>query len=411
MTRTVPSTFSWLDSSDHDRRRALEVIDLLRMQTTRDELGIGTVRDAIAEVLEPGISTIQTRARYFLIVPWVYLRLERLGCPSADIVWRGRNNELRIVRALASSADPVGTIGIEAGTALQRLPSAVYWGGLGVLGIRLFSGSQDGYHRSLDRFYRTRESTTLREDPESEFFGQANWHPHIPEAPQGFLDELSLPLTAEEALYLQDRFAARTPGSLVAFLASRSGPVPPTRFFWDEALLPQYPPLIRAQVEHARCFSEVMHGAALLYNLMLAEALRREDWIAGYKTRVAEWELSIRSRMGALRAWDRVDFWRFVRASNPRLLMPTEIFASSWMKQILDREEFPIGSDGQKKLIRDREFLLKRQRARLLHHEYLQMWNGTAGADPIDYRWRSTQQIAGDILRGLQGSRADARAA
>ena len=43
---------------------------------TRDELGIGSVRDAFADTLFPGTSTITTRARYFLLVPWTYQRLE-----------------------------------------------------------------------------------------------------------------------------------------------------------------------------------------------------------------------------------------------------------------------------------------------------------------------------------------------
>jgi hypothetical protein len=121
----MPSTFTWLDTSEHERRRAMEVIDLFRRQNTRDELGIGTVRDALADLLAPGVSTIQTRAKYFLLVPWVYLRIERLGVSSSEAPKRGRKNELRIARALARSSDSVGTIGIEAGKELKRLPSAV----------------------------------------------------------------------------------------------------------------------------------------------------------------------------------------------------------------------------------------------------------------------------------------------
>ena len=44
----MASTFAWLDHSKSDRRKALDVVDLFREQDTRDELGIGTVRDAIA---------------------------------------------------------------------------------------------------------------------------------------------------------------------------------------------------------------------------------------------------------------------------------------------------------------------------------------------------------------------------
>lgn len=409
--RQPVSNLTWLDSSEHDRRRALEVIDLFRVQTTRDELGIGTVRDAIAEVLEPGLSTIQTRARYFLSIPWVYLRLERLRCSSADVARKARSDELRVARALAASADPEGTIGIEAGSALQRLPSAIYWGGLGVLGIRLFPGSQDQYHRSLDAFHRTGERRVVREDPEGEILGGGNWHPHLPEPPDSFLDELSLALTEEEALYLQDRFEARTPGSLAAFLSRAGEPLPPTRFFWDDALLPRYPSPLRAVVEHARCFSEVMHGAALLYNLMLAEALPREEWIEDYRTRIAAWQAAITDRLPALRDWDRPGFWRLVRDRNPRLPVPTQHFVTTWMHRVLELGELDLGTPAQRKLIADREFQLKRRRSRLQYREYLQMWTGAAGAEPLQYRWGTTQRVVNDILRGLHGGVVDARAA
>ncbi len=62
----VASSFTWLDYSEHERRQMLDVIHLFDEKTTRDELGIGVVRDAFADMFFPGTSTIQTRARYFL---------------------------------------------------------------------------------------------------------------------------------------------------------------------------------------------------------------------------------------------------------------------------------------------------------------------------------------------------------
>ena len=41
------SRLAWLDYSDHERRKALEVIDLFHEEETRDELGIGSIRDSL----------------------------------------------------------------------------------------------------------------------------------------------------------------------------------------------------------------------------------------------------------------------------------------------------------------------------------------------------------------------------
>lgn len=59
------SAFVWLDYSERERRKMLDVVDLFREHDTRDELGVGSVRDAFADMLFPGASTIMTRARYF----------------------------------------------------------------------------------------------------------------------------------------------------------------------------------------------------------------------------------------------------------------------------------------------------------------------------------------------------------
>lgn len=43
----MDSFLAWMDYSEHDRRRALDVIDLFKEKDTRDELGVGAVRDAV----------------------------------------------------------------------------------------------------------------------------------------------------------------------------------------------------------------------------------------------------------------------------------------------------------------------------------------------------------------------------
>jgi hypothetical protein len=62
------SEFVWLDYSERERRKMLDIVDLFREHDTRDELGIGSVRDTFADLIFPGTSTIMTRARYFLLV-------------------------------------------------------------------------------------------------------------------------------------------------------------------------------------------------------------------------------------------------------------------------------------------------------------------------------------------------------
>src|SRR5438876_719865 len=145
------STFAWIDHSEKQRRQIQEAIDLFREKDTRDELGIAGIRDAFADVMFPGTSTIQTRARYFFFVPWMYRNFEEKGTAAAAVGKTARDFEIGLIDVLAKADDHAGTIGIEARHTLQRIPSSVYWNGLKTLGFFRASGSQAEYHRSFDR--------------------------------------------------------------------------------------------------------------------------------------------------------------------------------------------------------------------------------------------------------------------
>jgi len=70
----VPSLIAWLDADTDDQARMRDIVKLFTDRDSRDELGLGQVRDAISDGLFPGTSVLLTRARYLLLVPWCYGR-------------------------------------------------------------------------------------------------------------------------------------------------------------------------------------------------------------------------------------------------------------------------------------------------------------------------------------------------
>ena len=412
----MPSSFAWLDHSENDRRKALDVVDLFREQDTRDELGIGTVRDALADALFPGISTIQTRARYLLFIPWVYKVLEEHRTKSRDIARLARKHEIELIFELLDSDDTEGVIGREAKAGLQRLPSGIYWAGLEMFGIRRFPGSQDQYHRSLDDFYRGRQQVhASAEDGIVELFKpQVNWHEGIPQQPDDFPLGATLALEFEEAEYLYQQIMTSVPGTFLAFLVDQSD-------WWDKAAYPwQHPQVrdcsrqVRDQLRHARLFSLVMLGAALLYNLMLAE--KRAAGHAGepdtasalvdeYRWKIEQWHADIRKAGRTLDRWagDRDVFWRSVHVSNPRIPVPTQHFINTWIDLVLKAGNAASVYDSRqaRELIHHRERRLKRGLARLDNARALEMWGGATGTRRLSYRWPQAQTIVQDILVGL----------
>lgn len=400
----MPSSFTWLDYSERERRKVLDAIRLFKDQDTRDELGIGTVRDAFADLLFPGTGTVQSRARYFLFVPWMYLELERRKSSSEEVSELARKEELRLIDVLGQSEDADGTIGIRARRTLKRLPSNIYWQGLGNWGIRVFWGSQDQYHRSLDGLYATTEHLELNDDKEPTSYGpRTNWHAGLPTAPKEFPRRVSFQLNQQEAKYLREAILRNAGGTLLAFLVDQGQVADDTDFPWQYHQFHRLPAQVQVQLEHARNFSEIIHGAALLYNLMLAEAKPSEEKKREYKNALRDWARIIVERSSALSKWDREKFWETVASGNQRVPHLTRQFIDRWIALTLKADPSNgLGLDKTaRRLIHERERKLKRSLARLDSRKSLDLWNGAAGTKQLNYRWGVTQRIVRDILEAL----------
>lgn len=63
----------FIDYSHEERNRILSTLKMPGDQTALDELGVGVIRDAYADILFPGISTPQTRAKSFVLVPYIFM--------------------------------------------------------------------------------------------------------------------------------------------------------------------------------------------------------------------------------------------------------------------------------------------------------------------------------------------------
>lgn len=409
----MPSTFTWLDYSEHERRKMLDVIDLFGERTTRDELGLASVRDAFADMLFPGTSTIQTRARYFLFIPWIYRILEAKRVTSQNVVARLRQAEVDLMRALEASGEKHGLIGRRRKENVLRLPSSVYWQGLLVWGIRTFAGSQDEYHRLFSNF---RARRTARRTASHEFEGESfdsadpdDWHAGLPPIPECFPQGASFNLSEEEAQYLRERIRMNCAGSLLDWLAQNKIPVMEGQFAWD--LGGELPHSLQQWLTHGQNFSEIVWGAQLLYNLMLAERTTHAEgpeWQEYYEQQLAKWWDMMCGRQSAFQAWDIDRFWQIVLRHNPRISRNAKSFINQWIGIVRTAKDRAAVVDhaAVRALIEHREKQLKPGRARLHSARSLELWSGQAGADQLDLRWRNARRILADILAGLEGEHA-----
>jgi len=399
------SQLSWLAYSETERKRTLEVIHLLGEQGTRDELGIGRIRDALAERLFPGTSTIQTRARYFLLIPWIYLRLEARS-PIANAAGEARWHELRLLDALLENAKDdgsrAGIIGQRARQGLATLPSAIYWNGLRSWGILRYPGERRSYHRLL-------ETADLRH-PERDDDGtlrlgalDRNWDPDLPEPPRDIYEGATLELAPHETEYLRERIRHSHGNSALAELLDAPLPDELPPYVWElpaEALN-----LLSAEnrhaVEQAELFSLGMHGAALLYNHMLASARQHPEWIEGYEERFASWCALAQVNLERLRAWREgiEELWAIVNSVNPRAPSERERrFVEAWLDLALaDPTPSLLESEYARTLIADRERTLKGRNAPLANRSALEAWGGSSGSERLSFRWPTARSYLLDL--------------
>lgn len=396
----MPSTLAWLDHDASARERTKRILALFQEGSTQDQLGLGGLRDSFADLLFPGTSTIQTRLRYFLFVPWIYTRLEEDQVPARRFGAVARERELALVQPLLSTEEG-GVFGRMAGGELKRLPSEVYWGGLGSWGIRRFDASRDQYHRAIDELYRRRKQARRApsEGVENDD-GVLTWHAELPPPPVSFPDAATLTLTAGEAEFVRDRIVAEHRPSLLGWLALH-----PTRtdvpFPWQHPLLDAMGEEHRLVLHHARLFSEVMAGAPIVYNHMLAGEAGRADLREQYREAYAEWLEILDS--DAVDQWSLSQLFATAHAQGGHTISPqAEDFVRSWVAMVReDPAGIPDRNDARS-LIRHREMLLKGARSLFRNRRALEeRYNGGLGMGQMGFRWTDVQVLLNDLHDGL----------
>lgn len=375
-----------------------DIIRLFADRESRDELGLGQIRDAIGDGLFPGTSTLLTRARYLLFVPWAYQLASGRRHPTveADLY------ERQAISAIRGTDDYAGLLGMQAGAALKTLPSSVYWSMLRHYGILTDpSLSRDdalrlhGLHGGID-------------DPDGASGARFRaWSPTLPKPPDGFPKTIAggFALTADEASWLRDRILDGAPDSLIAHLALYP-PAPESPAPWADAAAREVQGDSKTLLHHAQMFSTAMHGAQLLYNLMLAEQYEAAGLTAvanpvdRYRSELETWAERLPSDLAT---WDLDAFLTRVEVARGTPIHPrTRAFVQKWTDLIRRTNPAHLaGNDTARDLVTTRERQNKGAQARLGNPRRLQSWRGGSGAGALVYRWPQVRQILLDIHDGL----------
>lgn len=404
----MPSSLTWIDHDATARERSLRILALFQEKESRDELGLGGIRDSFADRLFPGTSTIQTRLRYMLFVPWMYRYLEEKRVSLHDFARRADTAERDLIDTMRNVEErEAGVFGGRSGRQLKRLPSAVYWAGLGSWGIRIADLSQDQYHRQIGAIYgrramqADRDKERLRNGDDSERIperGTLTWHQRLPRAPSSFPDEADFNLRSEEASFLLDCIQRSHAKSLLAHLALHCEPAA-IGAPWLHPDLASFAPEHRELLDHARLFSELMYGAALVYNIALASERTWEEKEDEHRKALHAWVDGL--HFVDVREWSITRLWELTVGFGHTITPATRRFVEHWVR-IVGSHSGDLGDDpSARDLVRRREMSLKRARSRFTNRRALDQWGGSSGLGRMTYRWSTASTFLDDLHAAL----------
>ncbi len=394
----MASIFAWLDSDDTQQQKMRQILELFKDESTIDELGIGTIRDTIANELFPGTSVLQTRVRYLLFIPWLVRDVASHHYPSDLALTRLRSQEVKLIDSLLAGGETSGVIGHQAKAKLKSMPSNAYWAGMHRFGIRTWDLSIAEHYRAVAGHLDTL-TKELGDDGQSG--PDLGLDPALPAMPGDLLQSATFDLSPDEASYLQSRLAQSCPRTLLAWLALQGKPAD-CDYIWEHPQLKDFPHEHQSLLDHGRRFHHAIHGAALIYNLLLAEKRDESELIDRYREQLEVWGADLAAKQ-VFEGWVMSDFWTTLASLNPRIHPATQAFVNRWLE--LGRDGGDLADDKTARgLITARERKLKGGRARLANAAALDAWTGGSGLVRLDYRWSIAGGHLNDIYAGLEAS-------
>lgn len=409
------SSIGWIDFSSTDRKHVHEVLALMKEPGTLDELGFGQLRDAYADTLFPGFSTIQTRARYFLAVPKIMLDWAALPNPKRrrqplDEYLKNAENEF--ARTLKTNYDTAGlepkdVIGhtvVEQGGVARR-PSTTYWNGLRLFEIvrtqsslaefcRYWRCNEDAQEAvSSDEGNddaKQRSESTIRRPPGS----RGDW-------PLG----VTLKLNVDEARFLRERFttaqglddtvcAQLLSNDLAASALSENHASFAAFSAWatEQRSLSQ---TCRNNIAAAQRFSLAVEGAHIIFNRLIAEGIKDDLLRALCDDHYADWRGRVKFA-GIFHPGADLEWLNVAEANCTRVKRRTIEFLERWnaLNQAHVPKQFDLDTLVRTQAVANkpaRSLLIKLPRERA-------NWYGMRS---LDYRWQTVRRMLNDIVEVL----------
>lgn len=389
----------WIDFSKTERNKVLSVLELLSEQGTLDELGVAPIRDGFSELFFPGTITIQTRAKYFFIVPYALRDLE-LGKETNPAKAMRELDQIEqecgktFLKNNPGMDGIIGSRALSSGSWVKQAPSRIYWAGLRKYGFFLNADlTLAEYVRAICAL-KADKKNTLSLGNRNDNSGNDDDHDDqdagsiagirfwdIPTYRYDWKDDLKMELTPDESAFLKKKMVSRYPNSMLAYvLENRVDAFFQCSSFQElKSIIHLFPEEMQEDYYLALQFSDFLEAINVKYNLIISDEKNIE----------------------AVRVWNEMKDSLDERASVDltRIVNRLKVYNPDLVRFLSEAKDAMLAHDETKlkNAIVHRERSLKTSRAKVLHPGEFdpEAWFGIGA---LDYRFYRTKIILNDIL-------------
>jgi len=409
----------WIDFSNDDRTKVKQLLSLIKPEGQLDELGIGYIRDAISNKLFPGISTIQTRAKYFFIVSYIlrdYMRLsakEKKKASPQNYLHKEQDRVQDLLKEKYKGSSEKGIIGFTMGYKkyVKRKPSEIYANGLVVFKCIESNGLPLNMlliNAQRQNKYLVEAAINNEEGDDFDIIREETFRIMVPYQPN-WSDNLRIQLTNEESDFFKHRLKDKSNFKLHNSLLFE--------LFENEELLLLFQennffefvhqvqrininPTLKNNLTLGFNFNRLAEGAHLLYNHLLQQHFFYDEYQNQFLDQFMDWIEALENSM--------IDYVNFgvrslLEMSGNRNYRQTDWFLSQWWQLVKDYQlnQNKITLDKMCDLIRKREYQVKKVKARLqksIQNNPDVQREKRIGIQAMNFRYENAKVIVNDIL-------------
>ena len=409
--------FGWIDFSKEDKNNAINVINSMKEKGILDELGFGSIRKVFANDFFPGTSTIQTRAKYFLIIPYElqdFIQNEKTFTENrnAAAFIKNAQNQInadeknigeRLFNTYKDDSQTIGIIGsrsIEEKTWVERGPLSIYWSGLRTYNFFRSEEENFTYTDFLSTLYNfecnkknskdaENKNKDEKNDSDAGKFSKKSPLVKIETYKKNWKEKIKIDLTKDEAFFLKKKIISSVPDSIMALLLEKNIDLSACMNGSEKNSFELFTKEVKNYVDEktlkkldlANKVNDFYYITMLRYSFQLSKGQSKEV--------CDEWERVKAKVKGMCEVLNIDELFKIMKIKNPKL----ELFLKNIKQAFLNNNIEKVDS-----LIKKREFDLKGNRAKLSKDDFKDPEIGIYAK--FDYRLKNAWKIIDDIRWG-----------